>query len=292
MTSSFICVIGEWKQRSVPSKGLIFKAGRVSQRTVHSLPARLGRWDSATSTKRSSVLERSCLKGAVSKERSSVERLRDWQVVMDNEGPSHHTRFSWKGSNRSQLVPELVFICAERNLTIEHLIFRSESEEVSCSLELSKDGSKLSPEETQRLQRDLGELTERQSQGRQRTSVQTISNSNPELPYIDYRDRFVDYDRGVAFYTDNHATPTYTTLTAIVPNSPSFLVHLMSQMSQMPLHVIFASLSTYNGEGKTRHDVYHVVTHNGEQLDAAQCDALVDIVTRLFDGEKNSQDGR
>ncbi|GJD08450.1 hypothetical protein Gasu2_27530 [Galdieria sulphuraria] len=266
MASSFICVVSEWKQRSASSRGLIFQVRGGSLRTSTVSPFSLGGKWRAKNGRCSSSLGWYTWVCSMSKERSSVE-------------------------DRFQLVPELVLLCDERSLNIEHLVVRSENERVSCNLELSKNGTKLSSEETQRLQRDLQELNKEQSEDRQRSAMQSKSTNNPELPYIDYRDRFVDYEKGVAFYTDNHATPTHTTLTAIVPNTPSFLSYFMKQLSQMPVHIIFASLSTYNREGKTRHDVYHIINENGEQLDAAQCDALVDVVSALFQGENNSQDG-
>ncbi|EME30285.1 uncharacterized protein Gasu_24330 [Galdieria sulphuraria] len=293
MASSFICVVSEWKQRSASSRGLIFQVRGGSLRTSTVSPFSLGGKWRAKNGRCSSSLGWYTWVCSMSKERSSVEvnTTRDWQVTVDHDSPSQQTIISWNGKDRFQLVPELVLLCDERSLNIEHLVVRSENERVSCNLELSKNGTKLSSEETQRLQRDLQELNKEQSEDRQRSAMQSKSTNNPELPYIDYRDRFVDYEKGVAFYTDNHATPTHTTLTAIVPNTPSFLSYFMKQLSQMPVHIIFASLSTYNREGKTRHDVYHIINENGEQLDAAQCDALVDVVSALFQGENNSQDG-
>ncbi|GJQ09803.1 hypothetical protein GpartN1_g1594.t1 [Galdieria partita] len=294
MASSFICVVSEWRQRSTSSRGLVFQVRACSIRTPTLSPWRVGDWTNIKNTRRSSPLGWYTWMGSMSKEKSSVEtdNARDGQVTVDHETLIHQTIISWSGKSSIRWVPELVFLCAEKNLNIEHLVVRSENERVSCNLELSKNGTKLSVEETQRLQRDLQELAKKQSQDTLSNPMQPKLTTHPELPYIDYRDRWVDYEKGVAFYTDNHATPTHTTLTAIVPNSPSFLVHFMKQLSQLPIHIIFASLSTYNREGKTRHDVYHVVNENGEQLDAAQCDALVDVVSGLFQGgETNSQDG-
>ncbi|KAK4522667.1 hypothetical protein GAYE_PCTG14G0557 [Galdieria yellowstonensis] len=291
MAFTFV-VTGHWKQKSTKSSGSGFRVGKEMCRISNTFPFRLGGWKNAQIARQSSELKWYRTLSSISKEKSSTETdelLKETEMKVDHETSSQWSTLSLNGKDGIHLFPELVILLEDRNYNIEHLVLRSENGWVSCNMELSKNGAKLSAEETQQLQKDFQELSRKQSEQVQRAfPSHTKSASDPELPYIDYRDRFVNYESGVAFYTDNHATPTHTTLTAIVPNNPSYLVPFMKRLSEMPLHIIFVSLSTYNREGKTRHDVYHVVTKEGEQLDAAQCDALVEVMTSLFQGETNS----
>lgn len=199
----------------------------------------------------------------------------DWapSIIADNESEYYATRVVVSCRDRQGLLADLTEALQAMGLQVRRAIARTKQGIATDEFYVTRDGSQLSETELEGLRNALLPVM-----GAPGPTCPIGSETERRLPAPRSPVRFVDHKRGVHVYVDNHASPHYTTITVNAPDRPNLMNDVVDLLRDLDLNITFASMSTFANQDKYRHDIFHVTTMNGEQVDAAEREEIMNTL--------------
>jgi UTP:GlnB (protein PII) uridylyltransferase len=194
-------------------------------------------------------------------------------IIADNESEYYATRLVVSCKDRQGLLADLTEALQSLGLQVRRAVARTKNGIAVDEFHVTRGGSQLSETELEEVRNAL-----LPAMGAPGPSCPIEGESERRLPAPRSPVRFVDHNRGVHVYVDNHASPHYTTITVNAPDRPNLINDIVDVLRDLELNVTFASMSTFANQDKYRHDIFHVTTMTGEQVDAAEREEIMNTL--------------
>jgi UTP:GlnB (protein PII) uridylyltransferase len=205
-------------------------------------------------------------------------------ITADNESQYYATRLVVTCRDRKGLLSDLTDALKSIGLQIRRAVARTKDGIASDEFFVTRDGSQLSDTDLDAVEQALQPVM-----GTSGPTCPVQQNIERRLPAPQSPVRFVDHNRGVHVYVDNHASQHYTTITVNAPDRPNLLNEIIDVLHELELNITFACLSTYADENKYRHDIFHVTTMSGEQVDAVLRDEIMNTLYFLLTSRESDE---
>lgn len=205
------------------------------------------------------------------------------KVLIDNEKDFYHTVISLECKDRPGLLKDLTSCLETAGLTVERVLAKTEKQLAIDTFFVTDSGSKILEEDFEKIEQSILELLEK---GAEVTNPFVSLVGRRKLD-MQNRDKYVDYQRGIAVVTDNSSSPVYTIVTLRAPNVSGIASQFLANLSYLELNVSFASLTC---EGNTRQDVFHVTTLEGRKLDEDTCNEIVNMTYFMLSSPRLEED--